>query len=98
MKQNMEYRPMHLDDGGAELPDELKDLVEVMAERVHDEWAQARFDAGWSYGPERNDTLKQHPCLVPYSELPEEERLYDRKTAMATLGLIRSLGYKISKE
>lgn len=35
---------------------------------------------GWTYGPERNDTLKQHLCLMPYEELPESEKQYDRNS------------------
>lgn len=98
MKHDDRYTPNVINDGDVALSEDLMALVEVMAEQVHDEWAQARFAAGWKYGPERNDKLKTHPCLVPYGELPDEERIYDRKTAMATLNLICRLGYKITKE
>jgi ryanodine receptor 2 len=64
---------------------------------VHEVWAQTRISQGWTYGVERNDTLKQHPCLVPYEDLPEEERVYDRNTAISTLKLITKLGFKIKK-
>jgi ryanodine receptor 2 len=56
------------------------------------------MEQGWTYGPERNDQLKQHPCLVPYEQLPEEEKAYDRDTALGTLKLITKLGFKIMKE
>ena len=39
----------------------------------------------------RSDDLKTHPCLVPYEELPEEEKEYDRKTSIGTLKLIIKL-------
>ncbi len=42
--------------------------------------------------------IKNNPCLVPYEELTEEEKEYDRKTAMETLKLILTLGYKIEKK
>jgi ryanodine receptor 2 len=61
-------------------------------------WAQSRIEQGWSYGEERNDALKTHPCLIPYEELPEVEKAYDRDTALGTLKLIRKLGFKIEKE
>lgn len=52
----------------------------------------------WTHGAERNDALKQHPCLVPYEELPEEEKEYDRNTSKETLKLIMKLGFKIVKD
>ena len=38
------------------------------------------------------------PCLIPYEELPELEKDYDRDTALGTLTLISKLGFKIIKE
>ena len=56
-----------------------------------------RIAQGWRFGPERNDARKEHPCLIPYEELPEEERTYDRQTALETLKLIEHLGFEIRK-
>ena len=95
MKTN--YIPQPLDTSDIQLPKELNELVEQMAKNVHEVWAQTRISQGWTYGTERNDTLKQHPCLVPYEDLPEEERVYDRNTAISTLKLITKLGFKIEK-
>ena len=92
------YVPQPLDTSKVELPEELMELVEEMAKNVHEVWAQTRMEQGWTYGEVRNDELKQHPCLVEYEELPEEERVYDRNTAIGTLKLIRQLGFKIVKE
>ena len=92
------YVPQPLDTSKVELPEELMELVEEMAKNVHEVWAQTRMEQGWTYGEVRNDELKQHPCLVEYEELPEEERVYDRNTAVGTLKLIRQLGFKIEKE
>ena len=77
------------------LPDELLALTEKVAEHVHNVWAQARIEEGWTYGPARDDTKKETPCLVPYNELPESEKEYDRATASETLRFILSLGWKI---
>ena len=91
------YMPKPIDTTDIELPDELKMLVEQMSENVHEVWAKTRIKQGWTYGLERSDKLKTHPCLVPYNELSEEEKEYDRNTSISTLKLILKLGFKISK-
>lgn len=94
MKQ---YIPQPIDTKEVTLPEELMVLVEAMAKNVHEVWAETRIEQGWTFGPERNDSLKHHPCLIPYEELPEEEREYDRNTAIGTLKLIQKLGFKITR-
>jgi ryanodine receptor 2 len=96
MKPTYIPKPAQTDD--IVLSEELNGLVEAMAKNVHDVWAESRISQGWTYGPERNDVLKHHPCLVPYEELPEVEKAYDRDTAVGTLKLICKLGFKITKE
>ena len=96
MKKN--YVPQPMDTKDIQLPEELSALIEQMAKNVHEVWAQSRIEQGWTYGNERSDALKTHPCLVPYEELPEVEKAYDRDTALGTLKLICKLGFKISKE
>ncbi len=91
------YNPKPIDTSDIVLTDDLNELVEQMAENVHDIWAQSRMQQGWTYGPERNDELKHHPCLIPYGELPEVEKSYDRDTAVETLKLILKLGFRIEK-
>lgn len=93
-----EYVPQPVDTSNVQLPAELDELVEKIAKNVHDVWAQNRIEQGWTYGEERNDALKTHPCLIPYEELPEVEKAYDRDTAFGTLKLITKLGFKITKE
>ncbi len=80
-----------------ELLNELMELAEKLAENVHEVWAQSRISQGWSYGEQRDDDNKYHPCLVPYNELSEEEKAYDRDTALETLKVITKLGFKIEK-
>lgn len=93
-----DYTPQPLDTSDVVLPEELNALVEQIAKNVHEVWAQGRLSEGWEYGPERNDVLREHPCLMPYEELPEVEKEYDRNTAFGTLRLITKLGFKITKE
>lgn len=90
------YKPKIVDTSSIELPEQLMLLAEQMAENVHEIWAATRIEQGWIYGPERNDSLKHHPCLVPYSELPESEKVYDRNTNIETLKFILAKGWKIS--
>ena len=92
------YVPQPMDTSDVRLPEGMDMLVELMAKNVHEVWAQNRIKQGWRWGVERSDSLKTHPCLVAYEELPEEEREYDRCTALETLKLITKLGFKISSE
>ena len=89
------YKPSPMDVSDITLPESLTPLIEALAENVHETWAKGRMDAGWTYGLVRDDTKKQHPCLVPYEDLPEEEKEYDRNTSIGTLKLILKLGFKI---
>ena len=91
------YIPQPIDTSDVKLPQDLEPLVEQMSKNVHEVWAETRISQGWIYGEQRNDELKTHPCLIPYEELPEEEREYDRNTAIGTLKLIMKLGFKICK-
>lgn len=92
-----DYKPTPLNTEDIILPYELEELIEQMARNVHDVWAESRIAEGWRYGEQRDDQLKTHPCLVPYEELPETEREYDRQTAVQTLKLILKLGFNIHK-
>ena len=91
----MQYQPNPIDVADVELPASLLTLAEMLAENVHDTWAASRIREGWTWGPERNDAMKKNPCLVPYAELPESEKTYDRDTAISTLKLIRKMGFDI---
>lgn len=91
-----EPSPIGLDD--VELSDDLAELQEAIAENAHEIWAKNRRDQGWSYGPERNDQKKETPDMIPYCNLPESEKLYDREMAMQTLKLVKKLGFEIVKK
>ena len=91
------FIPNPMDTSDVVLPQELLELGETIARHVHDVWSQNRIHEGWTYGPELKDALLQTTCLVPYEQLSEEEKAYDRNTAFSTLKLICKLGYKIVK-
>lgn len=89
------YNPKPIDLSDVELTEDLNELREAIAENAHEIWAAERLAQGWSYGPERNDARKENPCMVPYSQLPEKEKDFDRSMAMDTIKLLKKLGYDL---
>ena len=89
------YVPTPISTEGVTLPPELKALVEQLAANNHDHWARQRIEDGWIYGPQRDDARKTHPDLVPYKDVPEGEKEYDRTSVLETLKAILTLGYRI---
>jgi hypothetical protein len=93
----MTYEPKPIDTSNVQLSGEILELVERLAKNTHDIYVRRRLVDGWRYGPERNDAKKENPTLVPYQELPESEKEYDRQMAMEALKAIIALGYRIEK-
>ena len=93
----MVYKPEPIDTSKVQLSDEILDLTERLAENAHEVWAQRRMAEGWRPGPRRDEAKKEHPSLVPYKELPEGEKEYDRSTALETLKVLLALGYRFEK-
>jgi len=93
----MTYTPRPIDTAHIQLQDDLVQLTELLAANTHDIWAAQRIADGWTYGAQRDDAAKQHPDLLPYDELPEGEKTYDRLTAMETLKVMLALGYQVVK-
>lgn len=79
------YTPHPLDTSNIVLPEEISALVELLAANNHEIWGAERCSQGWTYGEKRDDDKKETPCLVPYEELPESEKDYDRNTAVGVL-------------
>ena len=94
----MHYDPHPIDTAHIDLPADVAELTERLAENTHDVWARQRMKEGWTFGPKRDDAGKYHPGLVPYADLSETEKEYDRKTAVETLKMIVAMGYRIEKE
>jgi len=93
----MTYTPRPLDTSKVSLPPELAQMTELFAKNTHDVWARQRIAEGWRHGPERDDKKKLHPGLVPYEELSEKEKDYDRRTAMEAIRFIVQCGYAINR-
>lgn len=94
----MGYVPSPLDTAEIDIPNEIKEIADLLAKNTHEVWAAGRIREGWRYGKVRDDKLKTHPCLVPYEELPESEKDYDRNTSLETLKVIIKLGFKIERK
>ncbi len=45
--------------------------------QMHENWLKAKVADGWVYGATKLPSLKQHPCMLPYDELPQEQRIKD---------------------
>jgi ryanodine receptor 2 len=93
----VKFTPHPISTAGVELSSEVRELTELLARNAHEIWAQQRLAESWKYGPQRNDSAREHPCLVPYDDLPESEKEIDRRMAMETLRVILALGYRIEK-
>jgi ryanodine receptor 2 len=91
------YHPQPIDTSEVDLSG-LQSLVETLARNAHEVWAQQRVKGGWSWGAQRDDARKHHPCLVPYEELPQQEKIYDRALVTETLKAAIALGFRITRE
>ena len=91
----MEYEPRPIDTSKIVLGPELVELTEYLARNTHEVWARGRIAEGWRYGPQRDDAGRLHPGLVPYGQLSEGEKQFDRDTALETLKVILASGYRI---
>lgn len=93
----MTYEPKPMDTSNINLDTGILELTERLAKNSHEVWAAKRISEGWTYGTRRDDIQKHTPCLVPYEQLPESEKEYDRSLAIQTLKVIVALGYKVEK-
>jgi hypothetical protein len=93
----MDFEPETVDTSHTILPPEIASLTERLAGNAHNIWARQRIADGWRYGPELNDARKENPRLVPYDQLTESERQYDRNVVVETLKTVITLGFRIEK-
>lgn len=49
----------------------------VSAQDLHESWMAEKKENGWIYGPVKNAVTKEHPAILPYDQLPREQRLKD---------------------
>ncbi|MFN7141782.1 MAG: TRAFs-binding domain-containing protein, partial [Limisphaerales bacterium] len=87
------YVPSPLDTSEIKLTDDILKLTDLLAKNAHDTWAQQRISQGWKFGPVRDDLKREHPFLIPYKDLPESEKEFNRSSAQETIKMLLSLGY-----
>ena len=92
---NYVAKPVNLTD--VDLPEEVLALTEYIAENAHEEWSKKRLEEGWIYGVKSDKEKLVSPDLIPYCELLDKEKQYDRKMAMDTFRLLYKMGYVIEK-
>ena len=63
----------------------VMDVIDVLSENLHEVWSVNKIDAGWTYGPSRDDTAKTTPCLTHYAELTDVDRNYDITLTVETI-------------
>lgn len=71
--------------------------VEFLAREEHDRWVEERTRAGWTYGPVKDEDRKVSPYLVPWSELEDDIREYDRVPVREMIGLVESAGLTVAR-
>ncbi|EPY74323.1 hypothetical protein CB1_002126001 [Camelus ferus] len=83
---------MAFTSGQIVLPPHLERIREKLVENIHELWVMNKIELGWQYGPVRDDNKRQHPCLVEFSRLPEQERNYNLQMSLETLKTLLALG------
>ncbi|XP_070929929.1 ryanodine receptor 2 isoform X2 [Macaca nemestrina] len=86
------FTPIPVDTSQIVLPPHLERIREKLAENIHELWVMNKIELGWQYGPVRDDNKRQHPCLVEFSKLPEQERNYNLQMSLETLKTLLALG------
>lgn len=71
--------------------------LEILAEIEHERWMRSSLETGWVFAPEADRTKKLHNCLVPWEELPENEKEKDRGLVRGIPMILARAGYAIVK-
>lgn len=72
-------------------------ILEYLSETEHERWMQNKLENGWTPGP-RDNELKHHPDLIPYAELSEPIKDYDRAAIRNIPQYLGMIGYELYKK
>ncbi len=64
-------------------------------EKSHENWLEHKRAEGWTYGPVKDPEKKEHPCFVPYSELPDDQRMKDQLFVTTVHAMAAALGHPV---
>jgi len=91
------WQPEPTDTHDVVIPPQVADVMEILSQHAHDTWGRKRIEDRWRYGPTRDDEEKLHPNLVPYDQLTDGEKSYDRELIAETIRLLLKLGFTIER-
>ncbi len=80
-----------------QLPEFVPDDVERMAEMEHGRWNVERFDSGWRYGEKKDEARKLSPYLVPWQQVPDSIKVYDREAVRTWPKILAQAGFQVSR-
>ncbi len=92
----MDYQPKPERFEHIKMPEEVQNVLEAAARNIHEVWAENKLKEDWRYGEALDYEKKTHPSLIPYEQLPERQKLYDRETAMYTIKFLLNTGFQIT--
>ncbi len=95
--QKVGYVLVSQDADGQEITQLDDDTIEQYAILEHDDWMEGKIKDGWSYASTRDDSQKKHNCLVPWSQLSEMYKEYDRDVARNVIRLAAMVDMKVIK-
>lgn len=55
----------------------LEEFPDAPPRASHDSWMKDKLESGWKYGPIKDAVAKEHPCLLPYEDLPASQKVKD---------------------
>lgn len=64
-------------------------------EQSHESWLAHKRAEGWVYGPVKDPAKKEHPCMVPYAELPPEQRAKDSIFVGVVRAMLKAFGVNV---
>jgi hypothetical protein len=73
------------------------DALEFLAEREHERWMQVKLVDGWKFGEVTDKDKKLNQCLVPWTELPDDEKEKDRDMVRGIPKMLARGGYAVVK-
>jgi Ca2+-binding EF-hand superfamily protein len=91
----VEYRPKQIDVSRVVLTSSQEALIENFCTHLHDIWALEMLSDEWEFDEEHNESLKKHPNLVHYKQLPQEERESKRNNVMFLVKVLLARGFGI---